>query len=177
MEKSEDFKLITRAISGVLRNAQEGELPLFAWTLGQPQSEFISMLRQCFPELDGLEEMPEHQYRIIKDPVPAVFSEMVSMLIANCTPSANPSHVAWLARSITAASLGSRDLWQDLGLMNNHDVAALLKSYFYPLYERNNDNLNWKRFIYAAFGAAQASADKKLPECSKCSLCKECSSK
>ena len=35
--------LLRRAVSGVLRNAQNGDLPLFAWTLGMPQPELLAL--------------------------------------------------------------------------------------------------------------------------------------
>ena len=40
-----------RAIGGVLRNAQNGELPLYAWTLGLPQDELLAMLHHWAMEL------------------------------------------------------------------------------------------------------------------------------
>ena len=40
--------LLRRAVSGVLRNAQNGELPLFAWTLGMPQPELLALLARLF---------------------------------------------------------------------------------------------------------------------------------
>ena len=55
--------LLRRAVSGVLRNAQNGDLPLFAWTLGMPQSELLALLARMFPEVDPVEAMPDAQYQ------------------------------------------------------------------------------------------------------------------
>ena len=73
--------LLTRAISGVLAGAQDGELPLFAWTLGMPQTELLDMVQRCFPELDELEPGDTSDYERILKTVPDDFHAMVDMLV------------------------------------------------------------------------------------------------
>ena len=65
--------LMVAAIAGVLRNAQDGELPLFSWTLGLPQAQLAALVKHCFPELGRLELMPEPQYAVIVDAAPGEF--------------------------------------------------------------------------------------------------------
>ena len=160
--------LMLRAIAGVLRNAQEGELPLFAWTLGLPQPALLVMVGHCFPELGALEPMPQRQYDAIVATAPAEFCDLAAMLFANRSPDADPQHAAWLAHGIAAASLGSRHLWQDLGFAGRDAVFDLLAHYFEPFYRRNAKNIKWKRFLFAELGALQGRPDLHPPKCDHC---------
>lgn len=161
-----DPKLV--AIAGVLRNAQEGELPLFAWTLGMAQPALIEMLRECFPEIDRLEVLPGRQYRSLIATAPEDFLLVKNMLLDLRSVKEDAKHVDWLARAIAAACQGSRHLWQDLGLNNRDAVSRLLQQYFEPLYLSNTQNLKWKRFIYAQLGVQQGKPDLQPPKCRQC---------
>lgn len=162
------FGLMVRAIAGVLRNAQDGELPLFAWTLGLPQPALSAMVARCFPELGTLEWLPQQQYAAIVDAAPGEFRDLAAMLLANRSATADLQHADWLAHAIAAASLGSRHLWQDLGLTGRDAVCRLLEQYFAPLYRRNTQNLKWKRFLFAELGALQGRHDLQPPKCHDC---------
>lgn len=163
-----DADLLPSAIAGVLKNAQEGELPLFSWTLGMTQAEFIDMVTKCFPELGKFEPIPELQYAALIDVAPADFLNVRNMLVNFSSPGANEQHIDWLARAIAAACQGSRHLWQDLGLNNRDAVSRLLQQYFAPLYLRNTQNLKWKRFIFAQLGLLQGNLDLRPPKCRQC---------
>lgn len=160
--------LMVAAIAGVFRNAQDGELPLFSWTLGLPQAQLAALVEYCFPELRMLELMPEPQYAMIVKDAPAEFHGLVALLLANRSPGADPQHADWLAHAIAAASLGSRHLWQDLGLTGRDAVCRLLEQYFQPLYWRNTKNLKWKRFFFAELGALQGKPGLQPPKCHHC---------
>lgn len=138
-----------RAISGVLRNAQDGELPLFAWTLGLPQASLLALTRQCFPELGELEPMPEHDYDEILQAAPSVFHDLAQLLFDNRSAGVNEEHARWLAHAMAAAGFGSRQLWEDLDLDGREPVTDLVAQYFAPLYARNHPPLRWKRFFIA----------------------------
>ncbi|WP_025917434.1 nitrogen fixation protein NifQ [Herminiimonas sp. CN] len=157
--------LMVRAIAGVLRNAQDGELPLFAWTLGLPQPVLAALVAHCFPELGALESMPQQQYAAIAATAPVEFRDLAVMLLANRSVTADLQHAAWLAHAIAAASLGSRHLWQDLGLTGRDALSRLLAQYFAPLYRRNTHNLKWKRFLFAELGALQGRHHLQPPKC------------
>lgn len=166
--ESRSFCLMVAAIAGVLRNAQDGELPLFSWTLGLPQAQLAVLVEHCFPELGKLELMPEPQYAMIVKDAPVEFRDLVALLLANCSPSVDLQHADWLAHAIAAASLGSRHLWLDLGLTGRDAVCRLLEQYFQPLYVRNTKSLKWKRFFFAALGALQGRPGLQPPNCHTC---------
>lgn len=155
--------LLLSALAGVLRSAQDGELPLFARTLGMPQAALLQMLGCCFPQLDYHDPIPERKYAVLMDSEPAVFSGAYAMLMAQRSARAEPQHADWLARAFAAACLGGRFLWQDLGLTGREDVAALLRDYFEPLYRRNTADLKWKHFLFLQLGEQPARAARDAP--------------
>lgn len=162
-------RLLVRAIGGVIRNAQEGELPLFAWTLGLPQAELVKLLAHCYPELGPMEPMPEPQYHAISRAAPPEHGRLVTLLLAGRSQQADPRHAAWLAHAIAAAALGSRHLWEDMGLGERADVSALLRHYFEPLYRRNTGQLKWKRFLFRELAELTGGYGGCVPDCSRCS--------
>ena len=149
---------LQQAVAGVLRNAHAGELPPFARTLGLPQAGLFQVLRCCLPQLAAIDAIPERKYAALMQDMPALFNDVQALLMEQRTPDADPLHAEWLARAIAAACMGSRFLWQDMGLGERDDVAALLRQYFRPLYDSNQGDLKWKRFIFL-----QLSARKKQP--------------
>lgn len=163
-----DADPILAPIKGVLRNAQEGELPLFTWTLGMAQPAFIAMLRECFPEIEELEMLPDHQYQGLMATIPEDFLMVKNLLLDLCSTKKNAKHVDWLASAVAAGCQGSRHLWQDLGLSHRDEVSAILQEYFEPLYLLNTQNLKWKRFIYAQLGMQQGKPDLQPPKCRQC---------
>ena len=162
------FRLLTRAMLGVLRNAQDGELPLYAWTLGLPQQQLLEVLAACAPELGRMEALPDAQYQQLLSQRPPLHNELLDMLLANRSAAENAQHSSWLAHAVAVASLGSRHLWQDLGLSGRHEVNQLLQYYLYPLYARNQTDIKWKRFMYAELGERLGRPGLKPPECGRC---------
>ena len=168
LTKSDCQSVFLRAIKGTLQNAQDGELPLFAWTLGLQQVELVQMLQICFPEIDVLERLSDRQYQQLLKTTPDDFLLLKDLLLDRRSPDQDMREVDWLARAIAAASQGSRHLWQDLGLHNRDEVSLLLQQYFEPLYLRNTKNVKWKRFLYAELGLAQGKSELQPPKCRVC---------
>ena len=166
--------LAGRAIAGVLRHAQEGELPLFAWTLGLSQPDLLGMIGQYFPELGALEPMPQREYAAIERAVPASFRDLARLLFAHRSAGGDARLADWLARAIAAACFGCRHLWQDLGLPNRSAVSALLEQHFQTLYRRNAEDLKWKRFLFAELGSAQGNPGMRPPACDRCDQFRLC---
>jgi len=161
-------ELMRRAIAAVLWHAQEGHLPLFAWTLGLRQPDLLTLVQSCFPELSPLEPMAPTQYAAVLNTTPVQFRFLTGMLRANRSPSVDVQHADWVARTIAAASMGSRHLWQDLGLSGRDDVSWLLAHYFRPLFNQNVDDQKWKRFLYTELGRLQGHPDLRPPGCAEC---------
>lgn len=163
-----DDVLMMRAIAGVMRGAQDGDLPLFAWTLGLPQPALLAMVAQCFPELGELAPLPSEHYANFLNGVPDRFHELVALLNAHRSPGESEAHTDWLARAIAAASFGDRHLWEGLGLSGRDALSHLLARYFEPLYQRNTTNMRWKKFIYSELGARHGDPGLQPPDCSQC---------
>jgi nitrogen fixation protein NifQ len=140
--------LMEQALAGVLRHAQEGELPLSLWTLNLPQDAFIAMIRDCFPGSGYLQPLPTQQYENIRQTLPRAYIPLCDFLLCNTAPHLSPHHADRAARVVAAACLGERHLWQDLGLPGREAVSTLLAHYFPALHQRNVQNIRWKRFIF-----------------------------
>lgn len=153
--------LLVSAIHGVISNAEDGELPLFACTLGLPQPALLDALNQCLPERASSLRMPDAHYQHIMQSRPLLHTELVGLLLHGRSPRANPQHAGWLAHCIAAAATGSRHLWQDLGVRGRDDVSYLFRHYFEPLFLRNTADLKWKRFLFEELGS-------HAPNCSRC---------
>lgn len=148
-ESSAERRLLERAIAGVMRNAQGGELPLFAWTLGLPQDVLLQMIRQCFPEVGVLERMPRERYRKLAAALPANFYALVGVLLGGRSPGWDGHAPRWLAHAVAAACHGTRSLREDLGLADEHELSRLLACYFHPLHQRKAGDRCWKHFLLA----------------------------
>ncbi|SMB28700.1 protein of unknown function [Sterolibacterium denitrificans] len=157
-----------RTISGVMRNAQAGELPLFAWTLGLAQPALLEVVATHFPELGVLEPMPEQDYEILMRGAPPLFTDMVGLLMNHGAAESDRRHTEWLARAIAAAAMGERHLWQDAGLSDRAELSSLLAQHFPALHARNTQNLKWKRFLFGELGALLGIEDLRPPGCGKC---------
>lgn len=167
-------ELLCRAIAGVMRGGRNGRLPLFAWTLGLPQSELLEMIWQYFPERQSLESMPSEQYARLLTTVPTEFHGLVDLLSKSTTPAQPDTAVRWLAHALAGACFGNRHLWEDLELAGRESVSTLLERYFEPLYLRNTSNLRWKRFLFVELGAALDIQDMRPPGCTQCDSFRQC---
>lgn len=139
--------LLQRAVSGVLRGAQNGDLPLFAWTLGLPQEELLQVLAQLFPEVQPVEPLRDVQYQQLLALKPQDFASMLHILEENRNPALPAQPVRWLAHAMTAACYGEHELWRDMGLGDMGDLAQLMQACFPPLYERQRIGQNWKQLL------------------------------
>ncbi|MDO4636643.1 MAG: nitrogen fixation protein NifQ [Lautropia sp.] len=146
--------LLRRAVSGVLRNAQNGDLPLFTWTLGLPQSELLHLLRSLFPEIEPVAPMAEKQYQRLLDMCPSDFCAMRNMLQQYRDPEQSERQATWLAHAITCACYGEHDLWQELDLGQQNDLSHLLHQYFPALYSRLSQSQDWKKALLHVFYSA-----------------------
>ncbi|UDM16828.1 nitrogen fixation protein NifQ [Vogesella sp. XCS3] len=162
-------QLLRRSLAAVLRGAQDGNLPLFTWTLGLSQEQLLGMLAEIFPELaSGLEPLPDTQYAHFLLTTPVDFTDLVNMLCTQRSVSTDSKLGEWLARVIAAASFGNRHLWQDMGLSGREEVDELLATCFLPLYQGNAANLKWKRFLFSELGKSKGLVALRPPGCQHC---------
>lgn len=159
--------LLLHAIAGALRCAHAGALPPFARTLGLPQAALLDVVRRCLPQL-ATDTISERKYAALMQGAPALFGDVLALLMAQRTPAADAGQVEWLARAIAAACMGNRFLWQDLGLSSRDDVGTLMRLYFQPLHDRNTEDLKWKRFIFLQLSAQKNQPGLQAPGCPQC---------
>lgn len=153
-----------RAIGGVLRNAQNGELPLYAWTLGLPQDELLAMLHHCFPETFPVEAMSSAQYDRLRRQQPDDLQALATLLLHR-SPDIPPQEARWLAHALASACFGEHHLWEDMGLGGGQDVSLLMQHGFASLHARNTRGLHWKRFLLAELGALRGEPGQHHPGC------------
>ena len=160
--------LMITAVAGVLRNAQDGELPLFAWTLGLSQPDLLVLLEECFPALGRVAPMPEKEYAVLGAAVPPDFHALVTWLRSQADPGRDTRHTEWVARAVAAACMGERHLWQDLGLTGRPAVSALLHDWFPDLHDGNTADLKLKRYLLACLGQHLGKPGLQPPGCGGC---------
>ncbi|MHA2936848.1 nitrogen fixation protein NifQ [Vibrio sp. RC27] len=79
-----------------------------------------------------------------------------------------------MAQVITAACMSGSHLWHDLGLPERARLGQLFKCYFPSLYQLNNQNMRWKRFLYKQLCENGGDYVCRSPSCDTCSSYSEC---
>lgn len=133
----------------VIHLSETGDLPLFTWTLGLPQAALAATLEARSLPSWHAESIPPNEYSVIEKMVPRTFHTLRSRLLQFRTRSLDTNDADHLSRAIAAACFGSRQLWQDLGLHGERELASLLATYFKPLHQKNKRNTKWKRFLFS----------------------------
>ncbi|WP_051244385.1 nitrogen fixation protein NifQ [Azohydromonas australica] len=167
--------LLDRAMAGVMKGAQDGDLPLWAWTLGLPQAELVLLVQSWFPELGVLERMPEVQYAALQRSVPEDFHPLASLLAAASSGIAPERHTRGLAHAVAAACFGERHLWQDLDLADRESLSGLMHTYFGALASRNTRRLRWKWFLFGELDTRLGRSPTVPAGCRKCEEFERCS--
>lgn len=152
-------------IANVLRNSQEGELPLSVWTLGLPQAALSALAQECIPEIRPLLMMSERQYHALQRMVPPELHGLVAILTKHSSPDMRERNVFWLASAVAAASFGSRHFHEDLGLNNRDELSEMIRSYFSPFYYKKPSHLGWKKFLFSELGLWLGTAEWAPPDC------------
>lgn len=142
--------LLRTTVGRILHLSETGDLPLFTWTLGLPQHTLATVLETLALPSWHAESIPPSEYAVIEKMVPPTFDTLRRSLFQFRTPSLDAIHADHLARAITAACFGSRQLWQDLGLKDEEALSTLLAVFFQPLHRKNKRNTKWKRFLLSA---------------------------
>lgn len=164
----------SRLIAAVMRHAQGGELPLFAWTLGLPRADWLAMVGTLFPELGLLTPPMAREYAILASGRPAEFDALVRLLLDARPQAKRTPESVWLAHAIAAATQGERHLWQDLGLRRRDDLTFLFEDRFPQLHAANQHNTRWKKFLYGELASRLNQPGLQAPGCGTCSHFKLC---
>ncbi len=100
------------------------------------------------------------------------YDDLVALLMAH--RSEDDEATQWLAYAIATACLGNNHLWQDLGLPNREALSQVLRRHFTPLYEKNVDNMKWKKFFYKQLCEQLDINVCKAPSCKVCTDYAQC---
>lgn len=74
-----------------------------------------------------------------------------------------------LARIVAAGCLGSRHLWQDLGLPSRRELSTLMNRNFPRLAGANTQDMRWKKFLYRRLCEQEGLTACRSPSCEACS--------
>lgn len=159
-----------RAITRVVRAAHQGDLPLFAATLGLSADEFQGMLRDDIQRLT-----PQVPSAILRNWLPERFKSLAALLFSYCET--HDPLACWLSHAIAAACYGRQHLWQDLGFNGRDEVSMLIAQWFPRLFELNTQNLKWKRFLFEHLGEREGIPELRPPACEDCDTYQMCFSR
>lgn len=140
-------QLLRAALAQLLRGAQEGDVPLFAWTLGLSQSDLCELVRSCFPESGPLQPLPAADYAVLQRLVPPELEQWVAHMLPHRNPQADVREAQWLAHAVATAGICGGSLWQNLGLQGHDALGFLLQHYYPSLYARNVRQAPWTHFL------------------------------
>lgn len=80
----------------------------------------------------------------------------------------------WVAELIATACLGSRHLWEDLGVFERARLSALLQHNFPQLAARNTRDMKWKKFLFKQLCETEGIYICRAPCCDDCSEFSDC---
>lgn len=89
------------------------------------------------------------------------------LLYTNRSPGTDADHGRWLARIIARRSLGSRHLWEDMGLADRAEISRVMQRHFAPL-ATQNPGMRWKKFFYRTLCEQEGVLLCKAPNCADC---------
>ncbi|MCH1924023.1 nitrogen fixation protein NifQ [Shewanella sp. C32] len=98
--------------------------------------------------------------------------ELLDLLHQHSNPDAHYQQLA--ATVIAYGCLGSQHLWKDLGLPERPRLSQLFAWYFPALFQRNDRNMRWKRFLYKQLCESGGDYVCRAPSCEQCSTYAEC---
>ncbi len=119
-----------RMVMHVMRAAQQGDLPLYTWTLGLPQPQLLALLAVLYPELAPLQGISDASYRLLHAQVPPRQHRLAARLLECAAPHPDRLHLGAMARALAMACAGEDELWQDAGLSSPQALQELLRVRF-----------------------------------------------
>lgn len=130
MDDKSLFFLMFRAIRGVIRSAENGDLPLFARTLGLPSEQYLAMMTHYFPEYPAADAFSQPSYELLQASMPDDFSRVLSKVLSLNVELDDQQPRLWLAHAIASAAYGEQALWESMELANALQLQTLLACYF-----------------------------------------------
>lgn len=118
--------LMFRAMRGVIRSAENGDLPLFARTLGLPLEQYRAMLAHFFPEYPAADEVLPPSYWLLQANMPDDFPLVLSQIVSLRMEADQQPATLWLAHAVASAAYGEQALWESMELASVQQLQMLL---------------------------------------------------
>ena len=93
--------------------------------------------------------------------------DLLRLLMSHAAPGALEER-RWLAEILVTACLGEDHLWQDLGLWSRAELSGLIAHNFPTLFEKNQRDMKWKKFLYKQLCEAEGIYICRAPSCEIC---------
>lgn len=137
--------LLRDVVAHVRDSSEEGELPLFVWSLGLPQMALARTLEAFQLPSATITNLNATSYEHIEQLTPNLFHDIRSALFRQRTKLMDEIHADFLSRALAGACFGNRQLWQDLGFLNEEAQDSFMHTFFFPLTQKHKNCRNWKR--------------------------------
>jgi nitrogen fixation protein NifQ len=94
------------------------------------------------------------------------FEDLLGLLMDNM--SGPGVETGMMARWIAVSCLGENHLWQDMALPNRGALSSLMETHFKPLFDKNVNDMKWKKFFYKQICEREGFHLCKSPSCGEC---------
>lgn len=130
--------------------------------LGLGNAEFSTLLARHYP---GIKLVANFE-KSIADPRALERDDLLALLLEHCA--GNDISEQWMAQIVTAASMASDHLWQDLGLWSRDHLSRLMMQNFPMLAAKNVHDMKWKKFLYKQLCEREGINACRAPSCEYC---------
>lgn len=157
-----DRHLFARMVAAALEQTAEGEKTLEAY-LGLP----LPLLRLLFTAYFPIATLPDYGPQTSRTIDETIEEEDFRCLLLRFRSRGVPEE-EWLAAIVAHRAQGPGHLWEDLGFMSRDDLNQLFRRHFTSLFQLNDKNMRWKKFIYRMMCEQEGLRLCKAPHCEEC---------
>jgi nitrogen fixation protein NifQ len=139
---------LSRAFASVIQAVSKGNIQPPNMGMGLPMNDYIELLETYFPGSSQVicGKYFKETYAECASPLESEFTDMVGLLLEH--RSFDAEHNEWVAHAIASGCMGSDHLYHDMGLPDRRTLSSLLERYFTTLFQKNVNNMKWKKFFY-----------------------------
>lgn len=102
-------------------------------------------------------------------------TEDLRLLLSRHKKGEHEESEAWVGELLIAGMLGYDHMWEDMGYWSRKELSATIATVFPALFEKNDQNMRWKKFIYKQLCIQEEFVYTcRAPTCAECVDYKEC---
>jgi len=151
------------ALASMLVSAKSGESVLGGW-MGLTAPHFKDLMRRHFPGLKPPLGVRKKTQRMTLRSLE--WEDLQKLLLSH--RAGHRITERYIADIVCSACLGLDHLWQDLGLLNRHQLSLLMEQNFPTLAQQNNKGMKWKKFLYKQLCNSKGAYVCRAPSCEEC---------